>query len=72
MSPSNRTLIDDFKNVVIANVEVEYQNNSTLIKNLPHMLNQNPKSDVKDHFFFFINQQSASSSKLSIDTLKAK
>ena len=48
MSPSVQTLIDDFKNFVITKVDLEYRDNSTLIELLPHLVNQDSKSDVKD------------------------
>ena len=48
MSPSVQTLIDEFKNVVFAKVELDHQNNSKLIELLPHLVNQDSKSDVKD------------------------
>ena len=53
MSLSIRTLMDKFKNVAVAKVEVEYQNNSTLKELLPHLVNQDSKSDVKDKFLDF-------------------
>ena len=53
MSPSVWTLIDEFKNVVSAEVEVEYKDNSTLIELLPQMVNPDSKSDVKNKLFEF-------------------
>ena len=53
MSLSIRTLIDEIKNVVFAKVEVEYQDNSTLIKILPHLVKQDSKSNIKDRFYNF-------------------
>ena len=50
MSPSIQTLIDEFKNAVFAQVDLEYQDNLTLIELLPHLVNQDSKSDVKDKF----------------------
>ena len=72
MSPSIRTLIDEFKNVVFAKVDLEYQDISTLRKLLPHLVNQNSKSDVEHIFMIFSNDLSASKKKLSIDTFKGK
>ena len=69
MSPPIHTLIDEFKKVVFKKVELEQQDNS-LIKPLPHMVNQDTNSNVKRNSqVFFRNEQSASSKKLSIDTL---
>ena len=53
MSPSIQTLIDEFKNVVLVKVYLEYQGNSTLIEPLLHLVNQDSKSDVKDIFHDF-------------------
>ena len=50
MSPSIQTWIDEFSNVVFAKVDLEYQDNSTLIELLPHLVNQSSKSDVEDNF----------------------
>ena len=50
MSPSNQTLIDELKKVVFVKVDLEYQDKSTLIELLPHLVNQKTKSDVKDKF----------------------
>ena len=50
MSPSIQTWIDEFSNVVFAKVDLEYQDNSTLIELLPHLVNQGSKSDVEDNF----------------------
>ena len=47
MSPSIQSLIDEFKSVVFAKVDLEHQNKSTLIKLLPYLVNQDSKSDVK-------------------------
>ena len=48
MPPSFHIWIGDSKNVVFAKVAVEYQDISTLIELLPHLVNQDSKSDVKD------------------------
>ena len=50
MSPSIQTLIDEFKNVVFDKVELECQDNSTLVEVLPLLLNQDSKSVVKINF----------------------
>ena len=47
MSPPIHTFIDEFKDVS-KKVELEYQDNSTKIELLPHLVNQDSKSDVKD------------------------
>ena len=59
MSPLNFTLIDDFK-VVIKEVELEYgmQGNSTLIKLLPHLVNQYSKSDKRRQISWFLGLNS--------------
>ena len=49
VSPSIQTLIDELKNVVFAKVDLEYQDNSTLVELLPQLVNEDPKSDVKDN-----------------------
>ena len=62
MSPPLHTLIDEFKNVAFKKVELDHQDNSTLKKLLPHLVNQDSKSNVKDNFHvFFGNEVSASS-----------
>ena len=48
MSSSLQTLMDEFKKFVSEKFEVEYQHNSSLIKLLPQLVNQDSKSDVKD------------------------
>ena len=53
MSPSTQTLIDEIKNVVFRKVDLKYQDNSTLIEVLPHLVHQDSKSDVKDKFHDF-------------------
>ena len=53
MSLSVQTVTDEIKNVLFAKVELEYWNNSTLIQLLPHLHNQDSKSDVKDKFHDF-------------------
>ena len=53
MSLSIRTLKEEFKNVIFAKVEVEYQDNSTLIEILSQLVNQDFKSDVKDNLHDF-------------------
>ena len=66
------TLIDEFKNVVFARVELEYQNYSAVKKLLPHFVYEDSKSDVKDKILLFRNEPSAKSEKLSIGLLKRK
>ena len=51
-SPSIQTWIDEFSNV-LAKVDLEYQDNATLIELLPHLVNQGSKSDVEDNFHDF-------------------
>ena len=46
-------LIEEFKNVAFAKVESENSNKSTLKEFLPHLVNQDSKSDVKDRFHKF-------------------
>ena len=53
MSPSIQTWIDEFSNVVLAKVVLEYQDNSILIELLPHLVNEGSKSDVEDDFHDF-------------------
>ena len=53
MSPSIQTSIDEFSNVVLAKVVLEYQDNSILIELLPHLVNEGSKSDVEDDFHDF-------------------
>ena len=53
MPPPNRTLIDELDHVAFAKVEVEYQDESTLKELLPHLVNQDSKSDVKNKFHDF-------------------
>ena len=50
MSPSTQTWLGEFSNVAFAKVDLEYQDNSTLIELLPHLVNQSSKSDVEDNF----------------------
>ena len=50
MSPLNQTLIEEFKNIVFEKAELECQDKSTLIEILPVLVNQDPKSDVRDQF----------------------
>ena len=52
MSPSFQTWMDEFKNVVFTKVELEYQDISTLIEFLPHLVNQDSQSDVKKTSLF--------------------
>ena len=72
MSQSIQTLIDEFKNVVFVKVDLDYQDNSTLIDLSPNLVNQDSMSDVNDNFVIFGNELSVSSKKLSIDALKGK
>ena len=53
MSSSIQTWIGEFSNAVFATVDLEYQDNSTLIELLPHLVNQGSKSDVEDNFHDF-------------------
>ena len=53
MSPPIQTLIDQFENVVFRMVELEYQDNSTLMRLLTHLVNQDTKSNVKDNIHAF-------------------
>ena len=53
MSPSIDTLIDEFKKVVFKQVELDYQDNSTIIELLPPLVYQDSKSDVKEKFHEF-------------------
>ena len=53
MSPPIHTLIDEFKNVDFKKVELEYQDFSKLIELLPHLVNQDSKSNLKDISCFF-------------------
>ena len=53
MSPSIRTLIEEFKNVAFAKFEVEYQDKSTLIELLPHLVNEDSMFDVKNRNHYF-------------------
>ena len=54
MSPSIQTGIDEFKNVVFEkDVELKYQDKSKLRELLPHLVNQDYKSDVIDKFLVF-------------------
>ena len=46
-------LIDEFQHVVFENVELEKQGKSTVIKLLPHLVDQNSRSDVKDKLHVF-------------------
>ena len=46
MLPSNRTLIDQLKNV-FTKVDLEYRDNSRLLELLTHLVNHDSKSDVK-------------------------
>ena len=50
MSPSIQTLRDEFDNVVFRKVDLGHQDNSTLKEILPHLINQDSESDVKDKF----------------------
>ena len=52
-SPSIQTWINEFSIVVFAKVDLEYQDNSTLVELLPHLVNQGSKSDVEDNFHDF-------------------
>ena len=72
MSQSIQTLIDESKNVVFVKVDLDYQDNSTLIELLPNLVNQDSMSDVNDNFVIFGKELSVSSKKLSIDALKGK
>ena len=49
MLPSNRTLIDQLKNV-FTKVDLEYRDNSRLLELLTHLVNQDSKSDVQVFF----------------------
>ena len=51
MSPPIHT--NEFKNVVFQRVEFENQDNSTLIGILPHLVNQDSKSNVEDNIHDF-------------------
>ena len=53
MSPLIQTWIDEFSNVVLAKVVLEYQDNSLLIELLPHLVNEGSKSDIEDGFHDF-------------------
>ena len=53
LSPSIQTWIDEFSNVVLAKVVLEYQDNSILIELLPHLVKEGSKSDVEDDFHDF-------------------
>ena len=53
MTLSIQTMTDDFKDVVFARVDLEYQDNSTLIELVPHFVNQDSKSDIKDKILDF-------------------
>ena len=71
MSPSIQTLIDEFKTVIFPKVDFEHKDNLTLKELLPHLVNRDSKSDVKKtNFIVFRNEQSVSSKKLSIDSLR--
>ena len=52
-SPSIQAWINEFSIVVFAKVDLEYQDNSTLVELLPHLVNQGSKSDVEDNFHDF-------------------
>ena len=54
MSLSIQTLINEFKNVVFAKVDLEYQDTSRLIELLPHLVIQDCESDVTDKFLAFL------------------
>ena len=58
MSPPSHTLRDEFKNVVFKKLELEYQDKSTLIKLLPHLVNQDTKIIVKVNFLIFSGMNS--------------
>ena len=53
MSLSIQTLIDVFKNVVFAKVDLEYRDNSALEELSPHLVNQDSKLDVEDKIHDF-------------------
>ena len=69
MSPSLQTMTDEFKSLVITEVDLEDQDNSTLIEMLPHLVNQDSKSGVNTNCMISMNELSVSIKKLSIDTL---
>ena len=52
-SPSNQTLIEDFKKFFFEEVELECQDNSTPMEILPTLVNQDFKSEVKIKFHYF-------------------
>ena len=53
MSPLLRTLINEFKNVVFAEVEVETQDKPTIVEKRPLLVNQDSKCDLKDQIHSF-------------------
>ena len=53
MSSSIQSLVEEFNKVVFAKVGLEYQDDTTLIELLPHLVNQDFKSDVKDKLHEF-------------------
>ena len=73
MSRSIHALREEVKNFVFKKVVLEYQDNSTLIKLLPHLVDQDTRSILNGIFHLFLkNEQSVSGKKTSIDTLKTK
>ena len=50
VSPSVQIWMENFENVDFAKVYLEYQDNSTLRQLLPHLVNQDSKSDEKELF----------------------
>ena len=70
--PLPQTLIDGIRTVVFAKIEMDYQDNSTLLGFLPHLVNQVTKFSVEDKSLFFRNEQFASIKKPAIDALRGK
>ena len=72
MSPSIQALVDEFKNVAVAKIYFEYQDNSTPIELLPYLVNVDSQSEVKDNLMIFKIESFASTKKLPIETLEGK